>query len=63
MALAGKIGSASTMVGASLLPQTKEEIFTVLPFVGLSLLLIIIGFSYYNYRLEKKLIKAKLKGD
>ncbi len=63
MALAGKIRNASTVVGASILPQTHEEIFTVLPLIGLSLLLIIIGFSYYNYRLDKKLIKAKLKGD
>ena len=63
MALSGKIGSASMVAGASLLPQTVEETFTLLPFIGLSLLMVIIVFSYYNYRLRKKLAKAKLKGD
>lgn len=55
MSHAGKIGGTSAVVGAAVLPQTGETMFSLLPFIGLALLSIIIIFSYYNYRLEKKL--------
>lgn len=50
MSETGKLGKSAAVVGAgaTLLPQTGENMFNFLPILGAVMLVILLGFTIYN---------------
>jgi|GEM_PF-2142179 len=58
MSETGKLGKSASAVaaGTALLPQTGEQVFKFLPILGVTMLVILLGFTLYN-----KVLKSRYK--